>query len=67
MHVGLELDVKRIHQLDNDRHTRRKVGQFLPTVISSCVCTRCRRDCYSRVGLHSHYKRSKSKIHTQGV
>ncbi|KAH3813913.1 hypothetical protein DPMN_142386 [Dreissena polymorpha] len=67
MHVGLEVGVKRIHQLDNDSHTRRKVRQLLPAVTSPCVCIRCGRDCYSRVGLHSHYKRFKSNIHTQGV
>ena len=53
-HGGIERADEKSHQHAAEKRMQRKQNAALPPMSSCFVCFGCGKDCYSRIGLHSH-------------
>jgi len=60
VNTGLRAGEEKLRKLADDKRARRKNRQLLPAAVSAFKCTKCSRDCHSRVGLYSHSRRCMS-------
>ena len=58
LHQGLKTGEAKLQQVAEDKRTRRKLLQRGdPSLQTDLRCTRCNKDCHSRVGLLSHTRK----------
>ena len=57
LNAGLKAGEVKLRQLADAKRAKRKGKQLQPTAVTAYKCSRCNRDCHSRVGLYSHRRR----------